>query len=98
MADNRAYLQDHLDREINHLAYPYGSPGACGQREARLACEAGFRTAVTTSHRPLFTRDRLNPCALPRVNIHPHSTVAHLNTETSGMTRDTVRYFLSTQA
>ena len=98
MADNRAYLQDHLDREINHLAYPYGSPGACGQREARLACEAGFRTAVTTSHRPLFTRDRLNPCALPRVNIHPHSSVAHLNTETSGMTRDTVRYFLSTKA
>ena len=61
LADNRAYLQDHLNRDINHFAYPYGSPAACGQREARHALEAGFRTAVTTSHRPLFTRDRLTP-------------------------------------
>ena len=96
--DNRAFLQDHLNREINHLAYPYGCSRACGQREARLACEAGFRTAVTTSHRPLFTRDGFNPCALPRINIHAHSTIAHLNTETSGITRETVRYFLSAQA
>jgi peptidoglycan/xylan/chitin deacetylase (PgdA/CDA1 family) len=98
MTDNRAYLQAHLDREINHLAYPYGSPGTCGQRETRLACEAGFRTAVSTSHRPLFARDRFNLCALPRVNIHPQSTVAHLNTEASGLTRETLRYFLSAQA
>jgi peptidoglycan/xylan/chitin deacetylase (PgdA/CDA1 family) len=98
MAQNRAYLQERLNRGINHLAYPYGSPAACGPREARLACEAGFRTAVTTAHRPLFTRDRLTQYTLPRINIHPHSTVAHLNTETSGMTRDTVRFFLSRQA
>ena len=98
LADNRAYLQDHLNRDINHFAYPYGSPAACGQREARHALKAGFRTAVTTSHRPLFTRDRLTPYTLPRIGIHPHSTVAHLNTETSGMTRDTVRSFLSTKA
>jgi peptidoglycan/xylan/chitin deacetylase (PgdA/CDA1 family) len=98
MAQNRAYLQERLNRGINHFAYPYGSPAACGPREARLACEAGFRTAVTTAHRPLFTRDRLTQYTLPRINIHPHSTVAHLNTETSGMTRDTVRFFLSRQA
>jgi peptidoglycan/xylan/chitin deacetylase (PgdA/CDA1 family) len=98
LADNRAYLQDHLNRDINHFAYPYGSSAACGQREARFALEAGFRTAVTTSHRPLFTRDRLTSYTLPRIAIHPHSTVAHLKTETSGMTRATVRHFLSTQA
>lgn len=98
MAQNRAYLQDRLDREINHFAYPYGSSNACGEREARLARDAGFRTAVTTCHRPLFARDGLNPCALPRLNIHAHSTIAHLNTETSGMTRETVRYFLSAPA
>jgi peptidoglycan/xylan/chitin deacetylase (PgdA/CDA1 family) len=98
LADNRSYLQNHLNRDIKHFAYPYGSPAACGQREARLALESGFRTAVTTSHRPLFTRDRLASYTLPRINIHPHSTVAHLNVETSGMTRATARYFLSTQA
>jgi peptidoglycan/xylan/chitin deacetylase (PgdA/CDA1 family) len=95
LADNRAYLQDHLNRDINHFAYPYGSPTACGRREARLALEAGFRTAVTTTHRPLFASDWPTLHALPRINIHPHSTVAHLNTETSGMTPATVRYILS---
>ena len=94
LTDNRAYLQDQLNREINHFAYPYGSAAACGQREARLAHEAGFRTAVTTLHRPLFTQDQLNLYALPRINIHPHSTVAHLDTEISGLTRATVREVL----
>ena len=36
LADNRAYLQGQLNREVLHFAYPYGSPAACGQREARL--------------------------------------------------------------
>jgi peptidoglycan/xylan/chitin deacetylase (PgdA/CDA1 family) len=95
LTDNRAYLQDQLNREVNHFAYPYGSPAACGDREARLALETGFLTAVTTSHRPLFTRDGLNLYTLPRINIHPHSTVAHLDTEISGLTRATARNFLS---
>jgi peptidoglycan/xylan/chitin deacetylase (PgdA/CDA1 family) len=95
LTDNRAYLQGQLNREVNHFAYPYGSPAACGQREARLALDAGFLTAVTTSHRPLFARDGLNLFGLPRINIHPHSTVSHLDTEISGLTRATARNFLS---
>jgi len=95
LVDNRAYLEGCLDRDVVHFAYPYGSPQACGPREARLACEAGFRTAVTTSHRPIFADDRLALYTLPRLNIHPTSTVAHLDTEVSGLTRATVRRFLS---
>lgn len=98
LVDNRAYLQDRLDREINHLAYPYGSPAACGAREARAACEAGFRTAVMTSHRPLFAPDGREPHRLPRINVHWDSSVAHLNTETGGLTCATMRYFLTAQA
>ena len=94
LTDNRAYLQAYLNRHVDHFAYPYGSTAACGQREARLAREAGFRTAVTTLHRPLFKQDQLSLYALPRINIHPHSTVAHLDTEISGLTRATVRELL----
>ncbi len=97
LVDNRAYLQDRLNREIKHFAYPYGSPAACGAREARAAREAGFRTAVMTSHRPLFARDGSAPHRLPRINVHWDSGVAHLNTETSGLTCATIRYFLSAQ-
>jgi hypothetical protein len=96
LTDNRAYLQGHLDRDVNHFAYPYGHSAACGPREARLVLESGFRTAVTTSHRPLVTRDGLNLHTLPRINIHPQTTVAHLDVDISGLTRATARNFLST--
>jgi peptidoglycan/xylan/chitin deacetylase (PgdA/CDA1 family) len=98
LADNRAYLQTRLDREIKHFAYPYGSPAACGEREIRLASQAGFKSAVTTSHRPLFMRDGLHLHKLPRLNMYPHSTIAHLDTGTGGLTRTTVRSFLSSRS
>jgi peptidoglycan/xylan/chitin deacetylase (PgdA/CDA1 family) len=94
LTDNRAYLQGQLNRHVVHFAYPYGSAAACRQREARLAREAGFRTAVTTLGRPLFMQDQLSLYTLPRINILPHSTVAHLDTEICGLTRATVRNFL----
>src|SRR5262245_25372608 len=37
LADNRNYLENLLQLPVRHLAYPYGSPGACGQREEHLA-------------------------------------------------------------
>ncbi|HET9715238.1 MAG TPA: polysaccharide deacetylase family protein [Pseudolabrys sp.] len=92
LIDNRAYLEGCLNRPIDHFAYPYGSAAACGAREASLAREAGFVTAVTTSNRPLFKKDLAKPHALPRISFHSRSsTTAHLDVETSGLTRATVR-------
>jgi peptidoglycan/xylan/chitin deacetylase (PgdA/CDA1 family) len=95
LTDNRDYLQDRLNREIRHFAYPYGSPAACGKREAAIALEAGFQTAVTTSHRPLSTQDLLNLHSLPRISVHPQSTIGHLDTELGGLTRASIRNLFS---
>ncbi len=94
LVDNRAYLQARLDRDVAHLAYPFGSPLACGPREQKLAREAGFKTAVTTSNQPVFAQDRSELYALPRVSVHPHWTLAHLDAEISGLTLATARRFL----
>lgn len=67
MSDNRAYLEHLLGRPVIHLAYPYGTPAACGPREFRLAAEVGFRTAVTARYGPIFSAHRHYPHALPRV-------------------------------
>jgi peptidoglycan/xylan/chitin deacetylase (PgdA/CDA1 family) len=91
MADNRAYLQTYFDLEVMDLAYPFGSPLACGVREARLAAEAGFRTAATTSNRPLFGQDDHDLFSLARVSVHPHWTLAHVDAAISGLTVPTVR-------
>jgi peptidoglycan/xylan/chitin deacetylase (PgdA/CDA1 family) len=68
LADNRNYLENLLQLPVQHLAYPYGSPGACGQREEHLANEAGYLSAVTTRHDQL-SEHKLNQFALPRIGV-----------------------------
>lgn len=68
MADNRCYLEQLLQLPVRHFAYPYGGGRACGAREAHLAKEVGFETAVTT--RPGQVSDlKSNHFALPRVGV-----------------------------
>jgi peptidoglycan/xylan/chitin deacetylase (PgdA/CDA1 family) len=71
MSDNRVYLERLLDRQVIHLAYPYGTPAACGPREFRLAADVGFCTAVTARYGPVFSAHRHYPHALPRVAAAP---------------------------
>jgi peptidoglycan/xylan/chitin deacetylase (PgdA/CDA1 family) len=94
MVDNRAYLRACLATDVTALAYPFGNPLTCGAREASLAAQAGFRTAVTTSNRPLFAQDCHDLYRLPRVSIHPHWTLAHLDAALSGFTITSFRRLL----
>jgi peptidoglycan/xylan/chitin deacetylase (PgdA/CDA1 family) len=48
MAENRIYLEGLIEHPVSHIAYPYGNDQACGIREARLAADLGFASAVTT--------------------------------------------------
>lgn len=91
LTENRSYLQTCLDRDIIHLAYPFGNPNTCGPREAELALKAGFATAVTTSNRPILIRRHENLGLLPRVSIHSHWRLAHVDAEISGLTPATLR-------
>jgi peptidoglycan/xylan/chitin deacetylase (PgdA/CDA1 family) len=71
LEDNRKYLETLVELPVRHLAYPYGSPGACGPREYHLAEQAGFSTAVTTRKGHLGDAS-LNPFALPRIGVGCH--------------------------
>ncbi len=66
LAGSRARLEQELDRQVRHLAYPYGGPAACGAREFRFAADAGFVTAVTTRNGNLFGVHAGCVTALPR--------------------------------
>ena len=76
IADNRGFLQQMLDQPVDHFAYPYGNPRACGAREAALVARAGYRTAVTT-RQSTVRRGHSDPLFLPRIRapeaIHPAS-------------------------
>jgi peptidoglycan/xylan/chitin deacetylase (PgdA/CDA1 family) len=68
MADNRHYLEKLLQLPVRHFSYPYGNPGACGPREAHLAKEVGFSTAVTAQYGQI-SDSKLDHFALPRVGV-----------------------------
>ena len=85
MFDNRSYLEQLLERPIKHFAYPYGSRGACGEREEKIAAEIGFLSAVTTRSAPLTTAHRSRPLFLPRIGFPAKVTTAGLDGRVSGL-------------
>jgi peptidoglycan/xylan/chitin deacetylase (PgdA/CDA1 family) len=85
IADNRRYLEQLLQLPVRHFAYPYGGARACGHREAHLAKEIGFSTAVTTrlGHVSELKSDLF---ALPRVGVGGHfDTRARFEARMSGI-------------
>jgi peptidoglycan/xylan/chitin deacetylase (PgdA/CDA1 family) len=91
MADNRAYLENLIQQPVLHFANPHGGPGACGPREAVLAEELGFSSAVTTRHGHLFRGHRSNRFMLSRIGFNgtdtPTTLVAQLRGVKSAMQR-----------
>ncbi|WP_347341687.1 polysaccharide deacetylase family protein [Bradyrhizobium uaiense] len=85
MADNRRYLEQLLQRPVQHFAYPYGDSKACGPREASLAKDIGFSTAVTTRHGQLSDL-KSGHFALPRLGVGgPFDTIAKFEARISGI-------------
>ena len=70
MAVSRARIENTLERQVLHLAYPYGDREAAGMREFALAASAGFKTAVTTRPGMLFAENAGHMTALPRVSLN----------------------------
>ena len=69
LAGGRAILERKLQGEIRHLAYPFGSVDAAGEREFRIAAELGYKTAVTTRTGVLSPDAAAQLMQLPRITI-----------------------------
>ncbi len=67
--DSRRILEQQLQREVRHLAYPFGSLTAVGKREFAIAAETGYATAVTTRLGVLTADDGARLTELPRINV-----------------------------
>ncbi len=85
MADNKIYLERLLDQAVTHFAYPYGDPRACGGREAEIARELGFLSAVTAEASPIYPEHRHRMHRLPRVAVRPDETAETLYYRASGL-------------
>ena len=78
LATSRARIEEALQRQVAHLAYPYGDRIAAGPREFALAKSIGFRTAVTTRPGMLFPESADHLTALQRVSLNGNYQDARL--------------------
>jgi len=70
LVESRRRIIGELGVDPRHLAYPVGDPTSAGEREFRLAREAGFTTAWTTRPGHLFGGHAQHATALPRVSLN----------------------------
>ena len=88
IADNKAFLEDLLGAPVRHFAYPYGTPGACGAREAAYVEKAGFVSAYSTRPGHLFPAHAPSPFLMPREDVgFAHMTDAQLACRLDGSRR-----------
>lgn len=87
MTTGRCVLENILQRDVVHFAYPFGSAKACGEREAQIARAAGFRTAVTARPGTLFPQHLDDLYALPREPLGDNETPATLQWKLRGLHR-----------
>ncbi len=67
---SRQIIERHIGRPVRHFAYPVGDAGSAGQREFRLARDAGYALAVTTRPGHAYPAHADHLMALPRVSIN----------------------------
>lgn len=85
MQSNKSWLEALLERPIRHFAYPFGGSASCGWREAALARDVGFRSAVTTRMGNLLPAHRDHLTALPRLRLFSeHQSLRLIDFQRSG--------------
>jgi peptidoglycan/xylan/chitin deacetylase (PgdA/CDA1 family) len=70
LRESRARIEQAVQTDVVHLAYPYGDRIAAGPREFALARAAGYKTAVTTRPGMIFAESGRHLTALPRVSLN----------------------------
>ena len=70
IADSIATLSRELGRPCRSFSFPYGDVSAAGEREFRMAEEAGASVAVTTRKGLVHARHKDRMTALPRVSLN----------------------------
>lgn len=70
MYRSKAEIEKQIGRPVRHLAYPFGKKADASEREAELAHEIGFKSAVSTRVGNLFAAHRDHLLMLPRIPLY----------------------------
>ena len=84
MIRSKTLLEELLGKTVRHFAYPFGGSANCGPREALLAEQMGFTTAVTTAAGSV--NQKRMPFFWPRIQIKDHMDGNKMKILFSGLT------------
>jgi peptidoglycan/xylan/chitin deacetylase (PgdA/CDA1 family) len=73
LRESKAILEEHMQKQVDYYAFPYGQKKDFGHATPELLQEIGFKAAFTT----LWKRNNLreNPYRLRRVEVRPTDTM-----------------------
>jgi peptidoglycan/xylan/chitin deacetylase (PgdA/CDA1 family) len=81
--ESKTNLERALGRPVWAFAYPFGNPSTMGERELRLAREAGYACAfLNVEH---WGAERSNPFAIPRTHVTSDTTLPEFAAHLSGL-------------
>lgn len=81
--ESKSELERALGRPVWAFAYPFGNPATMGERELRLAQEAGFSCAfLNVEH---WGAGPTNPFTLPRIHVTANTTLPEFAAHLSGL-------------
>jgi peptidoglycan/xylan/chitin deacetylase (PgdA/CDA1 family) len=82
---SRLRLEQQLHMHVRHLAFPFGRPEDCGERDFQLARQAGYSTVATTVHGVIRTKEAM-PFVLPRNSLNGEiQRMAMINAHLAGL-------------
>lgn len=70
MKESRRVIESHIQKKVQHFAYPYGGPNEVGQREYELGKGCHFRSMTTMRHANIMMGHRNYLECLPRVGVY----------------------------
>ena len=70
IVDSVRRMEAEIGRPCRHFSFPYGDADSAGEREFRLAREAGLRTAVTTGKSLIHAPHGAQLTGLPRLSLN----------------------------
>jgi peptidoglycan/xylan/chitin deacetylase (PgdA/CDA1 family) len=81
--DSKSEIEQALEQPVWAFAYPFGNPSTMGEREVRLAREAGFACAfLNVEH---WGAEGSNVLALPRTHVTLDMTLPEFSAHVSGL-------------
>jgi peptidoglycan/xylan/chitin deacetylase (PgdA/CDA1 family) len=91
--ESKIELERALERPVWAFAYPFGNPATMGEREVRLAREAGFSCAFLNVEHWDIAQEKSEPrdehlpnrFALPRIHVSSNTTIPELAAHLSGL-------------